>query len=444
MKKKKIIVLIIIGIIVTLIGVLLFYQYSQHRKQKQLRIEQEIKNQKIESTKQEYEFYLNKEILENPEDDMKQFLNSINQENKKNETINYDTFAQNVLNSNTLDNEHIINMKQSIDNEISLYTIESLTYFTKDNLLGSIQNEELDKDTLIQMYEEHEFIKNLEEEKTKRKIYIQKLETLKSELDYLLENTDEYYIQNNEYICKNDEILNKFNELKEKYNLEINVSKEIIYTSKEVPILCYHGVLDVPWGITDLFVRVNDFEAQMQYLSENGYTPIFVSEIEEANRYEKPIIITFDDGYKDVYTNAYPILQKYKLKANVYMISGWIGGDVYMTSDMTIEMSNSPLIEIGSHTVSHKALANLSNSDIEYEVSESKKTLEAMLNKEVKVIAYPTGSFDERVTSITSKYYQYGLSTIDGKENTSNLNTYTLKRIYVHRNYSLEQFKNIL
>ena len=77
MKKKKIIVLIIIGIIVTLIGVLLFYQYSQHRKQKQLRIEQEIKNQKIESTKQEYEFYLNKEILENPEDDMKQFLNSI-------------------------------------------------------------------------------------------------------------------------------------------------------------------------------------------------------------------------------------------------------------------------------------------------------------------------------------------------------------------------------
>lgn len=214
-------------------------------------------------------------------------------------------------------------------------------------------------------------------------------------------------------------------------------------TVTAVPILCYHGVLDKPWGIQELFVKVDEFEAQMKYLSENGYTPIFVSEIANANNYTKPIIITFDDGYLDVYTNAFPILKKYNIKANVYMISGWIGGDVYMTAEMTKEMANSPLIEIGSHTVDHKALATLSEENIERELSSSKKALEDLTGKKVDVIAYPAGSYDDRVINIAKKYYKYALSTVYGKENPSKLNSYALKRIYVYRKYNMEQFKNI-
>lgn len=200
--------------------------------------------------------------------------------------------------------------------------------------------------------------------------------------------------------------------------------------------------MDVPWGQASLFVKVNEFEAQMKYLSENGYTTIFASDIKNANKYKKPIVITFDDGYKDVYTNAFPILKKYNLKANVYMISGWINGDVYMTEEMTKEMANSPLIEIGSHTVNHKALATLSDSEIETELKDSKSTLEKMVNKNIDVIAYPTGSYDSRVLNIAEKYYKYGLSTNRGKENPNNLNTYKLNRIYVYRSYNLNQFIN--
>lgn len=211
----------------------------------------------------------------------------------------------------------------------------------------------------------------------------------------------------------------------------------------KVPILCYHGVLDKPWGIQELFVKVDEFEAQMKYLSEHGYTPIFVSEIANAGNYEKPIIITFDDGYLDVYTNAYPILKKYNIKANIYMISGWINGDVYMTTEMTKEMAKSPLIEVGSHTVNHKALATLSEAEIEYELSTSKKSLEEMIGKDVEVIAYPTGSYDSRVIKIAKKYYNYALSTVNGKEDPNKLNTYNLKRIYVYRKYNIDQFKKL-
>lgn len=214
-------------------------------------------------------------------------------------------------------------------------------------------------------------------------------------------------------------------------------------TNVKVPILCYHGVLDKPWGIQELFVKVDEFEAQMKYLSEQGYTPIFVSEIANAGNYEKPIIITFDDGYLDVYTNAYPILKKYNIKANIYLISGWINGDVYMTTEMAKEMANSPLIEVGSHTVTHKALAKLSEADIEYELSTSKKSLEEMIGKDVEVVAYPTGSYDNRVIKIAKKYYDYALSTVNGKEDPNKLNTYSLKRIYVYRKYNIDQFKKL-
>lgn len=208
----------------------------------------------------------------------------------------------------------------------------------------------------------------------------------------------------------------------------------------DVPILCYHGVLDEAWGLKGLFVKIDEFEAQMKYLSENGYTTLFVSELPKANLYEKPIVLTFDDGYLDVYTNAYPILQKYNLKANLYIISSYFDG-VYMTTDMVKELSKSPLIEIGSHTITHVALSSITDEEeLEHEIRDSKLVLEELTEKNIDILAYPTGAYNDKVLELTRKYYKYGLSTKVGKEDPEDLNTYELRRIYVDRDHTLEQF----
>lgn len=227
---------------------------------------------------------------------------------------------------------------------------------------------------------------------------------------------------------------------------ERNIPKEPTVTEydNEVPIMCYHGVLDEAWGDKSIFVKVEEFEKQMKYLNENGYTTLFISEIAKANEYEKPMIITFDDGYRDVYEKAFPMLKKYNIKANLYIISGYIGGEKYLTEDMVKELANSPLIEIGSHTITHSVLTKVSKEEVEKQLIESKNYLEKLTNKKVESMAYPTGAYNEKVKKAVEKYYKYALSIEEGKEKPKELNTYELKRLYMHRDYTLDKFIELI
>ena len=153
-------------------------------------------------------------------------------------------------------------------------------------------------------------------------------------------------------------------------------------------------------------------------------------------------MITFDDGYKDVYTNAFPILEQYNFKANLYVITDWVGGSVYVTWDDVLKMHNSNLMEIGSHTSTHQNLASLSDDKIETELKKSKETLESKLSKTINTLAYPYGGHNEAVMNIAKKYYDYALSTNSGKEISNSLHQYELNRYNVYRGCSLQTFKS--
>ena len=77
---------------------------------------------------------------------------------------------------------------------------------------------------------------------------------------------------------------------------------------RQVPVLMYHAVGDDCLGEEHLFVRPAELEQQLQYLSENGYETIFFEDLAHLERYEKPVILTFDDGYDDNYTLLLPLL----------------------------------------------------------------------------------------------------------------------------------------
>jgi peptidoglycan/xylan/chitin deacetylase (PgdA/CDA1 family) len=115
-----------------------------------------------------------------------------------------------------------------------------------------------------------------------------------------------------------------------------------------VLILLYHSVNDSPIGMPDLTVTTAAFEEQMRYLSEHGYTAIDFSEIGKLPQNKKPVIITFDDGYADNYTNAYPILKKYHIRATVFLIAKAVGARGFLTQDEMKEMGD--LVSFQSHT----------------------------------------------------------------------------------------------
>ena len=442
MKKK---VLIIGGIIIVTILVVLasLYLYQNHQRKE----EEKQKQITINNTKERYNFFKTNQItISNTKEKDLEYLNNIITYQEDNNKINIETFKTNLFNEKNYKDD-IENISQTITTEIDKYTnIIPINEKEFTNLIPK----NLDKETALKIYKQNNTIKNIETENQKRTDYINNLNEILNDINQLKEKKEEYTLSNNIYIAKNNNTKTILDNFSTKYNLNLKTQIEVIktptYSGKKglVPILCYHGVLDNPWGITSLFVKVAEFEKQMKYLKDNGYTTLFASEITSANNYEKPVIITFDDGYKDIYTNAWPILQKYNQKGNSYIISGWIGGDVYMNNNMIKEIHNSPNFEIGSHTVTHRQLATLSNEDIEYEVRQSKQDLENLLGSPINVIAYPVGSYDNRVLNIVSKYYKYGLSTDNGMENPNNPNTYNLKRIYVMRDYNINTFASLL
>lgn len=191
-----------------------------------------------------------------------------------------------------------------------------------------------------------------------------------------------------------------------------------------VSILLYHYVSFNPYKEdtvrTGLSTMPSSLEAQLQLLQNSGYTTISFDEL--AASFEgrsilpvKPVILTFDDGYADFYTNAYPLLQKYTMKGVVFIPTGLMGGGNYMTWKQIEEISRSPYVVFGAHSVHHYALSKVSQQILEQELIESKKVLEQHVGYPINWMAYPYGSFSENVVAAVKKAGYIGsVTTIPG------------------------------
>jgi peptidoglycan/xylan/chitin deacetylase (PgdA/CDA1 family) len=168
-----------------------------------------------------------------------------------------------------------------------------------------------------------------------------------------------------------------------------------------VPIVLYHYIRDVPkypdvLGY-NLSTTVETFKAEMDWLAANDYHPVTMEDLsayftENRPLPGKPVVLTFDDGYLDLYTTAFPILQAHGFKAVAYIVTGFVNQPRYVTSAMIQEMDASG-IEIASHTVTHPNLARTPPLLIAYQVQASKSWLEQLLGKPVVDFAYPSGKF---------------------------------------------------
>jgi len=181
------------------------------------------------------------------------------------------------------------------------------------------------------------------------------------------------------------------------------------------PILMYH-VIDYPQNDNAyLFVTPEDFEKQIKYMYDNGYTFLFPEELSLSDSVSNPVVITFDDGYEQTYTNAYRILKKYNAKATLYIYSDIIGEEGYCNSTQIRQMSDSSVFRIYSHAKTHTDLTQKTPKQIEAEFSESNDKIYNITKREVTSIAYPFGFFNEDVLFQAKRYYKNGFAVNKGR-----------------------------
>ena len=175
----------------------------------------------------------------------------------------------------------------------------------------------------------------------------------------------------------------------------------------KLPILMYHNLSKNQKSLSKYTISPTEFENDMKYIQENGYTTVNLQELiaftEGANLPEKPIIITFDDGYESVYEYAYPILKERNMHAVINILGKYT--QIYSNSDdhnvnyahitfaQIKEMTKSGLIEIGNHSYNHKTLTSLSKDSLKWELSETDRKIKAITGVSPVVMRPPGGSY---------------------------------------------------
>ena len=204
-----------------------------------------------------------------------------------------------------------------------------------------------------------------------------------------------------------------------------------ISNGPKILVLNYHQIQNKS---TPLSITLADFDAQMSYLLAQGYVSITPDELYsglngELELPKKPVLITFDDGYADNYTNAFPILKRYNMRATIFVIPAFVGVyQNYLTWDELREMEDGG-ITIESHTMHHYKLEELPDDEIRSELLNSKQILEENLGHSIEFLAYPTGTYNLHIAGIAKEVGYKGAFTIKYGNVDLGSNFYALERV---------------
>lgn len=183
----------------------------------------------------------------------------------------------------------------------------------------------------------------------------------------------------------------------------------------QVPILMYHYIRNAEGESElgqNLSVSPQNFEAHVKYLKENNYETLKLVDLSDPDKkaiskiiYEKkkPIVLTFDDGYTDAYSQAWPILKKYDFVATFFIIRNYVGKDNYMTQAQIDELAKAGM-EIGSHSLTHPDLTKISPDDAQSQIALSKEN--------TLTFCYPSGKYNQAIVKLIQEAgYQAAVTT---------------------------------
>ncbi|HEX6512089.1 MAG TPA: polysaccharide deacetylase family protein [Chloroflexota bacterium] len=224
-------------------------------------------------------------------------------------------------------------------------------------------------------------------------------------------------------------------------------------TVTTVPILMYHYIRELPPNTPDqlgygLSIAPHLFEAQLAYLAGAGYESVsmddLTSHISKGTPLPaKPIVLSFDDGYADFYSAAWPLLKKYRLTATAYLVVDFLGKPGYMSWQQSQELRDAG-IEIGAHTMDHVDLAIQPLAQARHQIGDSRSILQQRLNVPVDSFAYPSGRYNATAVKLVADAgFSSAVTTNFGSRHTA-ANLLTLARVRVPGGISMANFaKNL-
>ncbi len=205
-----------------------------------------------------------------------------------------------------------------------------------------------------------------------------------------------------------------------------------VFSKYSVPILTYHDI-NYREGIA---VTPENFERQMRYLKDKGYSIISLNELVEGiEKGEKSahntVVITMDDGYKDNFTYAYPVLKKYGFPGTIFLIANNIGTDANFLNWDEIRDMLKYRISFGGHTKNHVYLPSIKEKAILWdEIAGCKEHIEKHTGAAVSYFSYPRGGFTEEIKTLVKRAgYKAACTTNRGYDILDKKDVYELNRI---------------
>jgi peptidoglycan/xylan/chitin deacetylase (PgdA/CDA1 family) len=215
-----------------------------------------------------------------------------------------------------------------------------------------------------------------------------------------------------------------------------------------IPILMYHHIGDLPIDATELqttwTVTPKNFDAQMQWLARSGFRSITMAQLVAhlKNRQPlpaKPIIISFDDGWEEQFSTAFPIMTRYGLSATFFVYTQPLDHTQYMTWAQVQALATGGM-DIQSHSITHPHLRTMAPDAAFKEIADSKATLEKRLGKPVVAFCYPFGEYNNAIVEMVKRAgYESAVTLASGYRQRAD-ELYTLHRIRVSYHDTLDDF----
>lgn len=211
------------------------------------------------------------------------------------------------------------------------------------------------------------------------------------------------------------------------------------------PILMYHSIST---GGNSLHVPAAEFREEMDWIKDHHYVTLtpeqaYLALTENIRPRANCVLITLDDGFRDSYLAAYPILKHDGLHATVFMIGKSIGKHNHLTRSELIQMNGS-IVSIQSHTIHHLELSLLTPADQKSELDQSKNLFDRLLHQNTLMISYPSGRYNLETLKLARQAgYKLGVTTEPGAAAKSQ-GLFALHRIRIVPGMSLTGFGNVL
>lgn len=207
------------------------------------------------------------------------------------------------------------------------------------------------------------------------------------------------------------------------------------YPRYQVPIVMYHTIAPTDEKKFNT-ISPDMFEKQIAFLKKQNYRVLslqeYVQGLSTGKKFPRnSVVITFDDGYRDTFTTAYPVLKKYQFPATVFVISDLVNDPKFLTAQQ-VKILDQEGWTIGNHSKSHEYLPLLSFPVLQEQLVKSKETLEKIVGHRIEYFSYPCGGYSQAVVAtLQAAGYKAAVTTNRGVKSVP-LDFFALKRIRVN------------